>query len=90
MQLHNSLVHVIYVNIRGKTPHNRCVCNMNLPMARAATNLIGMTGDPQYGKKVAMYSPKVRQIMPMEEVRTTMTEVQANRKAGMSPKASLI
>lgn len=59
-------------------------------MARAETIFTGMIGDPQYGKNVAMYFPKVKQMIAIEEVRTTMTDDHANKKAGISPMASLM
>jgi hypothetical protein len=61
-----------------------------LPITIAATSFFKISGDPHIGKKVAMYSPKVNDIMATEDVRITITDVQANKKAMTSPYASFI
>ena len=56
----------------------------------AATTLTGISGVPQYEKNDVVYSANVKQMMAIEDVRMTITEVQANRNAGIDPRASLM
>lgn len=58
-------------------------------MATAAKNLTTIVGGPQSSNNgVTIYWAKERQMMAMDDVRITITDVQEKRNAGIGPSAS--